>query len=135
MPPRFRPTTARLLFLASLIAAAPAAQAQVRIEVPPAAADAPATDAPPTDEHGRPISRGEQKALRDFQMLDADGDGRLSRSEVAFLPPLAAAFDQADANHDGYVDKDELRAFSAVYRAQRDARRAAEAQRKAAQPQ
>lgn len=79
-------------------------------------------------EPARPISKGEEKAVRDFKLLDANGDGRLSRSEVALVPRLAAAFDDADTNHDGYVDMNEIRAFAVVYRAQRDARRAAEAQ-------
>lgn len=85
-------------------------------EAPAASASAPANAATP--------SRGELKALRQFQMLDANGDGKLSRAEVAMFPPLAAAFDEADTNHDGFVTPDEIRVFSAKYRAERERERA-----------
>ncbi|MDF1485931.1 EF-hand domain-containing protein [Ramlibacter sp. H39-3-26] len=65
-------------------------------------------------------SRGELKAERQFQMLDANGDGKLSRAEVALLPPLAAAFDEADTDHDGFVGMDEVRTFAVQYRARRE---------------
>ncbi|KAF1049001.1 EF-hand domain-containing protein [Xylophilus sp.] len=114
-----------LSFAIGALLACAAAQAQVRVEVAPTSgADVPATDA-----NGRPISRGEQKAIRDFQLLDANHDNRLSRDEVAFIPQLSAAFDEADTDHDGYVSQDEIRAFSKIYRARRDAaKRAAQQQ-------
>ena len=65
-------------------------------------------------------SKAEKKARRDFDLLDANGDGFLSRSEVVLFPPLSKAFDEADANHDGRVSFEEARAFAARYRAQRD---------------
>ncbi|MGE4377730.1 MAG: EF-hand domain-containing protein [Burkholderiaceae bacterium] len=91
------------------------------------AASAPASSATP--------SRGELKALRQFQMLDANGDGKLSRAEVALFPPLSAAFDEADSNHDGFVTPDEIRVFSAHYRAERERAKAAKKAQEQAQQQ
>lgn len=72
-----------------------------------------------------PLSKGEIKAIRQFQMLDFNGDGKLSRAEVAIVPKVAAAFDDADTNRDNYVTLDEVRAFAVKYRAERDRARAA----------
>lgn len=36
---------------------------------------------------------------------DTDGDGRISRTEAAAKPELAARFDQLDVNKDGYLDR------------------------------
>lgn len=96
-------------------------------EAPAASASAPASATTP--------SRGELKALRQFQMLDANGDGKLSRAEVALFPPLAAAFDEADTNHDGFVTPDEIRVFSAHYRAERERAKAARQAQEQAQQQ
>ena len=71
------------------------------------------------------LSKGEIKAIREFHMLDFNGDGKLSRAEVAIVPRLAAAFDDADTNHDNYVTLEEVRAFALKYRAERDRARAA----------
>ena len=65
-------------------------------------------------------SKGEQKALRDFQMLDFNRDGKLSRAEVRLFPRLYAAFDEADTDHDGYISFEEVKAFAVKYRAERD---------------
>jgi Ca2+-binding EF-hand superfamily protein len=51
-----------------------------------------------------------------FARIDTDGDGRISRAEAqANAPRLAEHFDQVDANHDGFVTKDELRAAFASH--------------------
>lgn len=70
-------------------------------------------------------SKGEAKAQRDFKMLDFNGDGKLSRTEVQLFPRLAAAFDDADTDKDGFVSYEEVRVFAAKYREQRDQQRAA----------
>jgi hypothetical protein len=64
-------------------------------------------------QHGMRDGRGGRMAR-----LDADHDGRLSRTEVA-NSPMAQRFDQIDANHDGFVDRDEARAAFKRMREQR----------------
>ncbi len=71
-------------------------------------------------------TKGEIKALREFKMLDFNGDGKLSRTEVKLFPRLAAAFDDADTDGDGYVSYEEVKVFAAKYRAERDRQRAAQ---------
>ncbi len=84
----------------------------------PAPAPAPADGA-------KPLSKGEIKARRDFQLLDFNKDGKLSRTEVALFPRLAAAFDTADTDKDGFVSFEEVEVFAVQYRAERDQARAA----------
>ena len=48
----------------------------------------------------------------------------ISKAEAAALPRLAAHFDEIDANHDGQVSFEELRAFHAANRAARGDRAA-----------
>lgn len=74
-----------------------------------------------------PLSQGEIKAMRDFKLLDFNGDGKISRAEVALFPRLAGAFDGADTNHDNYLSYEEVRAYAIRYRAARDRDRAAQA--------
>ena len=73
------------------------------------------------------LTKGEIKAMREFKMLDFNGDGKLSRTEVKLFPRLANAFDDADTDHDGYVSYQEVREFAAKYRAERERNKAAEA--------
>ena len=65
-------------------------------------------------------SKGEIKAMREFKLLDFNGDGKLSRNEVKLFPRLSNAFDDADTNSDGYVSYGEVKVFAAKYRAERD---------------
>ena len=80
------------------------------------------------------LTKGEIKAMREFKMLDFNGDSKLSRTEVKLFPRLAAAFDDADTDKDGYVSYEEVRAFAAKYRAERDQQRAAQAAAPASSP-
>jgi hypothetical protein len=45
-----------------------------------------------------------------FTSLDANGDGRIERSELPDDPRARACLDAADTNHDGVVTKEEARA-------------------------
>ncbi|MDR0225590.1 MAG: EF-hand domain-containing protein [Burkholderiaceae bacterium] len=72
-----------------------------------------------------PLTKGEIKAQREFKMLDFNKDGKLSRAEVALFPRLAAAFDEADTDKDGFVSYEEVKAFAVKYRAERDKAKAA----------
>ena len=72
---------------------------------------------------GAPLSKGEIKAMRDFKLLDFNGDGKISRTEVALFPRLAAAFNDADTNHDNYLSYEEVRAYAVRYRAERERQR------------
>ena len=100
-------------FLTASTAALLALACSAALATPPAA---PAATAP--------LSKGEIKAMRDFKLLDFNGDGKISRAEVALFPRLAAAFDEADTNHDNYLSYEEVRAFAVRYRAERDRQRA-----------
>ena len=82
-----------------------------------------------------PLTQGEIKAQREFKLLDFNRDGKLSRSEVALFPRLAAAFDEADTDRDGFVSYEEVKAFAVKYRAERDKARAAEQAQAPADPQ
>lgn len=72
-------------------------------------------------------TQGEIKAQREFKMLDFNGDHKLSRTEVKLFPRLAAAFDEADTDKDGYVSYEEVQVFAVKYRAERDRKRAEKA--------
>jgi Ca2+-binding EF-hand superfamily protein len=50
------------------------------------------------------------RRLADFDALDLDADGRLSKDEVA-KSPFAKQFDEMDANKDGKIDRKEFEAF------------------------
>ncbi|HTD29265.1 MAG TPA: hypothetical protein VK660_07745 [Xanthomonadaceae bacterium] len=52
-----------------------------------------------------------------FHAADTNGDGKLSRSEAQKMPMLAKHFDEIDANKDGFVTCDELRAWRQKTRA------------------
>ncbi|MGZ5046604.1 MAG: EF-hand domain-containing protein [Usitatibacter sp.] len=48
-----------------------------------------------------------------LKKLDTDGDGRISRAEAQAAPRLAAHFDEIDANKDGFITMDEMKAAHA----------------------
>lgn len=54
-----------------------------------------------------------------LKAADKNADGMLSRDEAASLPRISKHFDEIDANHDGFVTFEELRAFGASHRGHR----------------
>ena len=55
--------------------------------------------------------RGAQGAMLErLKAADTNADGLISRTEAAALPRLAGRFERIDANQDGQVSFDELRA-------------------------
>jgi len=50
-----------------------------------------------------------------FELLDANHDGFVSKAEVRRYPGYAKAFDEADENHDGKLDRDEFIKAQAIY--------------------
>lgn len=55
--------------------------------------------------------------------LDVDGDGRISRDEIARMPKFAGKFAQIDGNRDGYLVRTEVQAYRERMRPQRIAER------------
>jgi hypothetical protein len=123
----------RSLFLRNRILMPINAAAAALLAVTCTVATAQPIGAAPVDAHSAsapsqaPLSKGEIKAQREFKMLDFNGDGKLSRSEVKLFPRLAGAFDEADTSGDGFVSYEEVRAFAVKYRAERDRAKAAQA--------
>lgn len=110
----------------ALVMACSWASAQVAGADPAATPSKQAATAPAAAPEGG-LTKGEIKAQREFKMLDFNGDGKLSRTEVKLFPRLAAAFDDADTDGDGYVSYEEVRVFAAKYRAERDRQKAEQA--------
>ena len=46
-----------------------------------------------------------------LKAADKDGDGRISREEAIALPRLAKHFDEIDTNKDGFITKEEMKAW------------------------
>ena len=52
-----------------------------------------------------------QKMHERLKAADKDGDGKISRAEAVALPRIAKHFDEIDTNKDGFVTREELKAF------------------------
>ena len=46
-----------------------------------------------------------------IKAADKDGDGKISRAEAVALPRIAKHFDEIDTNKDGFITKEEMKAF------------------------
>ena len=46
-----------------------------------------------------------------LKAADKDGDGKISRAEAVALPRIAKHFDEIDTNKDGFITREELKAF------------------------
>lgn len=76
------------------------------------------------DASERPQRKGMRgQGKRGIAAADTDGDGRLSRAEAAAHPRMAEHFDAMDANSDGFVARDEMRAHFERVRPQMQAER------------
>ena len=69
------------------------------------AANPPPPPAPPGEAGAQPQGPG-----RHFASLDKDGDKRLSRAEAAGAPRMAEHFDAMDADKDGFLTREEMKA-------------------------
>ncbi|RYZ51708.1 MAG: hypothetical protein EOP07_20860 [Proteobacteria bacterium] len=59
---------------------------------------------------GVAMAKPAHKGAAPIEALDADKDGKLSKDEVKADTALTGKFDELDANKDGFLDKDELKA-------------------------
>lgn len=56
---------------------------------------------------------GVAPAKKSWADVDADKDGKLTKTEAAVVPALGQVFDQADGNADGTLTTDEYKAYVA----------------------
>jgi Ca2+-binding EF-hand superfamily protein len=69
-----------------------------------------------------------------FKKADADGNGTLSRAEVEkSMPRLADKFDEIDANKDGQISRDEMKAWKKAHKHAHKAGNKADRQARAAE--
>ncbi len=54
------------------------------------------------------------RPVTSFGYLDTDKDARIAPAEAKADWAVAQAFERADANHDGYLDRDEFAALSKI---------------------
>jgi hypothetical protein len=78
---------------------------------PPPAAEAQA--APTTSNDAAAATTAGDPAKKSWADVDADKDGKLSKSEADSVPALAQVFGQADVDADGNLTADEYKAFVA----------------------
>lgn len=94
---------------ASATAATPASPAEPAAQsTDPTAATQSATPATPAD----PNAQGDAKKIT-WSDLDADKDGKLTKTEASSVQALTQVFDDADADKDGSLTPDEYKAFVA----------------------
>lgn len=86
---------------------------------------APRFDDPParTPQLQAAPTKAERKAQRQFDMVDANHDGKISREEAQALPQLAAAFSTLDTDHNGFITMAEIRQFALLHRSELQRRR------------
>ena len=91
---------------------ATSAWAQAPQNVPLDSQPVPEAAKPPPQSPAAPTSPGAVIFKYEFEKLDKNRDGYLSRDEVADAPELAKDFDRFDRNRDGKLDRSEFEAFS-----------------------
>lgn len=65
---------------------------------------------PPEPPKGHHADRAAKMHER-IKAADKDGDGKISRAEAVALPYIAKHFDEIDTNKDGFLTKEEMKAF------------------------
>jgi hypothetical protein len=66
---------------------------------------------PPSDAPAQP-AQGQQGAT--FESLDADSDGRISKTEAAVNANVTAQFTRYDKNGNGFIEKEEVTASNST---------------------
>ncbi len=61
----------------------------------------------------KPAALSERAAELAFKRADTNNDGKLSKEEVEHMPTVAAAFDEADKDKDGFLSLAEFLALVA----------------------
>lgn len=90
--------------------------AAILLASPVAAQPAPASSAPPNGEKtGMTLEHFLRQHTKRIMAADTNGDGKVSRAELAAMPTKPGSdpsqrFDKMEANHDGYLDENEIRA-------------------------
>ncbi len=102
--------TLALLSVSTLNAFAQTTATTSASPVPRATSAAPNADTSTTAMH---------RAAGKFKKLDTNGDGLISREEVASRPGLPKNFDTIDTNKDGKLSIEELKAYSQMRKSQR----------------
>ena len=59
----------------------------------------------------QPKGERAHKMQERWKAADKDGDGKINRAEAIALPRIAKHFDEIDTNKDGFVTREELKAF------------------------
>ena len=109
-----------VLLMGTLLIALAAGAAHAQSPAPPAEErNSPATQiSPRSGSSGNPaasiapnkVTSKEVDAA--FERADANRDGRLDRREAEQFPAVAQRFDQIDSNRDGFVSREELRVMT-----------------------
>ena len=69
-------------------------------------------------------AKHQQRMQEHFRRADKDGDGTLSKAEAeAAMPRLAKDFDAIDANKDGKITQDEIKAHLGTHRTRMEKQR------------
>ena len=62
---------------------------------------------PPKGERGDRAHKMHER----LKAADKDGDGKINRAEAVALPRIAKHFDEIDTNKDGFITREEMKAF------------------------
>lgn len=68
----------------------------------------PPVTAQPTSDAASKMRLSSAQVLQAFRSIDRDGNGSLSRSEIAVYPRVEKHFDRIDSDHDGSVSPAEF---------------------------